>query len=497
MGSGFNPYSGTWNNPNFNPVDSGGSGIFNLADPVTTAFAFLAKKWGVFDLNSSGAPSFEDLPPADQADQIYRGFLQEQGVEGEGELERMMDAFRQVRDLGDEQTLEQMMNNPLLRNELAEGGFDTFFTTGKKAKITEGQLDVLTEAFNTIIKGVEDGIYTQEQATDGIAQIMSDVGIDYDRESLQVIGGLSDDYGLISRRWEITDEVGDAAGGGATKPASEIVESVMGGASSGGEGAGGGQGAPGSGGEPRWVYDAQNGVFVSTVNDGERFIPRQGSYEPGQGIYSDEEAAQVFGEWEAGGEPQGDAVDPDGRGGTGPGGWVTLADILRRQAEEGQGGQGPGGSGDGTGGDGSGDGQGGGGGGDIGFEGDPTFQGPINTTVGDVGFEGDPTFQGPVQEDDPRNIWNTTTNVNRETSNVWNTSTTQNITDQSIRDSYNRSIADSFNIGDINDNRKVYLTLGAMGGGSRVGEIFKPDLVKLSGLETQLLNSARLRRLKG
>lgn len=226
-------------------------------DPFRTFYDFV-KDFSLFH-SSPDYPSFDELEPEQQRDILWNTWQRQiadrpEDTEGWGaeSPEMLYDLYQKIKETGaepPEELVDDLLNNPL--------GAD-FDLTEEYPALTEGQVAVLSDATQEVYRRVDAGEYDWEQAREAIGRILDSVGVPYDPDSLRVEGGgISDNGGLISNRYVITENPDEAVagGGGGDMSASDILAEV---------------GAPGAG-SPGGAdddysrvatYDAERNVFV-------------------------------------------------------------------------------------------------------------------------------------------------------------------------------------------------------------------------------------------
>lgn len=280
-------------------------------NPIMAVFTFLANKWDIFGLNPD-MPSFDELPPEDQAavlDQGYRDMMREQGVNVDGQQdtegvmqfspEMMMDAYNNIKDTVGEYGLGTMgeivdaLNNTGLDNELLspqqdlidmglDSNSDMFYDAVAQAEATK--VDLTQEQ----LKDIQQRVYVNGE---NAVEVLDEYGIFVDADTFDLKTGM-DAGGDILNRVNIL-EAGDGGGGGGGGGATDGAGGSDGGAGGGGTGGEGSVGSDAQVGD--WVYNEQDGMFHQ-VGGIERFIPVEGTYTGGQ-ILTNDTAGDVFGEW--------------------------------------------------------------------------------------------------------------------------------------------------------------------------------------------------------
>lgn len=289
-----------------------GSGFFSF-NPILAVFSYLANKWDIFGL-SPDMPSFDELPPDQQAralEQGYQDMMREQGANVDGQRdtegvmqyspEMMVDIYNNIKDTVGEYGLDTMgeiidtLNANAFDNELLSpqqdlidmgltSGSDMFYDAVKQAEATK--VDLTPEQ----LKDIQQRVYVDGEDA---AAVLDEYGIFVDAATFDLKTGM-DEGGNVLDRVNILEASdaggGGGGGGGATDGAGGGDAGAGGGGGTGGEGSVGSDAQVGD-----WVYREEDGMFYQ-VGGNERFIPVDGTYTDGQ-ILTNDTAGDVFGEW--------------------------------------------------------------------------------------------------------------------------------------------------------------------------------------------------------
>lgn len=200
------------------------------------------------------------------------------GEDGEGQDMIYVDLLQKANDLG---LLDQYIQFA------PQTSVDTFNSLSPDyPKMTAEQIQSAYGAVDEIIRRVTSGQIDEEQGKSGVMGVLDAIGIPYDKETLEYLGGLNDKDGILSKRVTITENPNEAVAGGAAPASGEIVDSVLGGGGGGSSSGGSSGGSQGDGSTPtsgtddsqpgteeQWVYMG-DGIFKNTQTGQETF------YEP-------------------------------------------------------------------------------------------------------------------------------------------------------------------------------------------------------------------------